>query len=399
MCGKNKHRILFLNFWAQNPGGAEFSLIDLISETSKNNETWLLSSENGKLTEEVQKNGSTKCIVIPFEKSINRLRRDKLFLLIIVNLKLIVSFLLYVFKCKKMILKIKPDIIHANVPKSHMILLLLNIMGYSGKMIFHIREIFPEKSFALFLYSVLFPHKNTKAIAVSNAVYNSLPERIQKRTTVIYNGINVNVKTCREQFSAPRFLYLGRIVPWKKCEILIEAFARLVTEYGLRAGNFDLAGGTFYADESYREMLKNLIENYNLSAKVNLLPHTDHPETLYSSHNIFCIASGSEPFGRVIAEAQAYGMPVIAFNSGAAGEIVVDKTNGILVDKCLPENFCSAMALLIENPSLAASMGKNGQKRCRELFNKDTQLPILAKYLTENNTDTKQLKPELRSWK
>lgn len=390
MCGKMKHKILFLNFWAQKAGGAEFSLIDLINETSKNNETWLISSENGKLIEEVQKNGSTKCMVIPFEKSINRLRRNKLFLLAIVNLKLVVSFLLYVSRCKMIIWKIKPDIIHANVPKSHIMLFLLNIMGYSGKMFFHIREIFPKKSFALFLYSVFFPHKNAKAIAVSNAVYNSLPKRIKKETAVIYNGINVNVQTRQKRFSVPRFLYLGRIVPWKKCEILIEAFAKLVNIYGLQAGTLDLAGGTFYWDKSYREKLKKLIADCNLSGKVNLLSHTDHPETLYSSHDIFCIASDNEPFGRVIAEAQAYGMPVIALNSGATSEIIIDKTSGILVDKCLPENFCNAMAQLIENPLLAVSMGINGQKKCLEMFNKDTQIPLLAKYLTGNNMDTKQ---------
>jgi len=382
MCGKKKHKILFMNHWAQHTGGAELSLIDIIKETSKYEKTYLISSENGKLIEESGKSG-TECIIIPFEKSLSLLRRDNLFLLTIVNWKVIISFLFYILKCKREISRLSPDIIHANVPKSHVILFLLYLTGYSGKMVFHIREIFAVNSFAYFIYHLLFPSRNAKAIAVSNAVFRSLPKRIRNRTSVIYNGVNVNTQIKCRLSKDPQFLYLGRIVPWKGCDLLINAFAKLVNKYACRAGNLDLVGGTFYWDESYREKLKLMISDCHLDGRVNLLPYTDRTEDVYGSHDIFCIASTREPFGRVVAEAQGWGLPVIAFNSGAISEIVIDKESGFLVNTFSCDLFFNAMANFIENPSLITTMGIAGQKRIQKLFCKNQQIPLIVKSITE----------------
>ena len=46
---------------------------------------------------------------------------------------------------------------------------------------------------------------------------------------------------------------------------------------------------------------------------------------------VLCPAGWDEPFGMVAAEAQACGTPVVAFERGAIGEVVVDGVTGFLV--------------------------------------------------------------------
>ena len=46
---------------------------------------------------------------------------------------------------------------------------------------------------------------------------------------------------------------------------------------------------------------------------------------------VLCPARWDEPFGMVAADAQACGTPVVAFNRGALGEVIVDGVTGFLV--------------------------------------------------------------------
>ena len=104
------------------------------------------------------------------------------------------------------------------------------------------------------IYSILFPRRNATAIAISGAVKDSLPGRVSARSILLYNGIQIYQARIPIE-GPPRFLYLGRIVPWKGCHLLIDAFSIVFDKYRSDAGTLSIVGSTLYWKESYRDQL------------------------------------------------------------------------------------------------------------------------------------------------
>lgn len=372
-------RILFFNFWASKPGGAEISLIDIISEISKNHQTRLITSESGYLTENVSTCGCD-CSIIPCDIDLSAFHRNRLFFNSILHMLTLLKFIRYCFNVRKFVFSDMPDIIHANVPKSHMLLQFLLFTGFTGKAVFHMRELFKRYSAVHIFYSFLFRFHPASVIAISHAVLDSLPESMKKFATVIYNGVDVpdSVPSKKPSGNYPHFLYLGRIVPWKGCDLLVEAFKLLVNKYQDKSGTLTIIGGTFYWAASYREVLFNKIFSLGLEKHITLLEFSNTPGEIYIKHSILCMPSDKEPFGRVAAEAMAFSLPVIGFNSGGLSEVVQHNETGLLGQNRTPEVLCALMEYFIINPGEIERMGANGRERCIRFFDKRRQLPQIA---------------------
>lgn len=398
----NEPCILFMNHWAQELGGAEISLLDVVKESAaRSARLHLLTSEYGKLTEAVSREGA--CVhVVKCSKSIAGVRRNSTLPHFLFRWKALLSFLLFIIKARKVVSEINPDLIYANVPKSHITMFLVYSLGYRGRCIVHMREIFDSRSFVYYLYKFFFLFNNATVIAVSQAVKNSLPSNIQPRVHVIYNGVSIGVSGISSDLydSPPKFLYLGRMVPWKGCDLLIRAFALLHQSLGDSAGHLDFVGGTLYWDQSYLSCLDEMISKYELERYCSLLPPTENIESVFLSHNIFCTGSYREPFGRSAAEAQGFGLPVIGFATGGIPEIVLDGRTGLLVEYGDINSFVKAMSRLAVDPRLRMTMGMEGRKRAREFFNKEAQIPLISEFILDGiQTQTPDLiKDALKSY-
>jgi len=76
----------------------------------------------------------------------------------------------------------------------------------------------------------------------------------------------------------------------------------------------------------------------------------------------------AEPFGRVLVEAMAMEVPVVAFARGAVPEIVLDGRTGLLVERGGEEALARAVIGLIKDPERRKMMGMEGRKRVESLF-------------------------------
>jgi len=375
------NKIVFINHWALNIGGAEHSLLDILEEMAGRTEVHLVTAETGPLTERAETMG-IKCHIIHCSGSLADVKRGNLLLTALLHWRGMISFSVYVHKVCRLIKDIQPGLVHANVPKSHITLFLLRMLGYKGKCCFHIRELFKFRTIPYLLYDVLFPAADATAIAISDSVKNSLPGRIRMKTIVIYNGVKIPSGKTPHAKTGTRFIYLGRIVPWKGCHHLIEAFA-LVRKRCAAGCRLSIVGGTFYWNESYRRQLEALIALRGLGDACVMRPHTQTPYDVLMEHDVLCLPSDREPFGRVAAEAQACGLPVIAFDNGGTREVVLNGVTGFLIPYGDIESFASAMERFVNEESLAASMGTAGRERAGVLFNKDIQIPKIADYLVD----------------
>jgi L-malate glycosyltransferase len=370
--------VLFLTHWAGNLGGAEYSLLDLIPETARRATVHLCASEDGKLVDLLKNNG-VSTHVIPCTGRLLQFNRYQFLKSLSSFLLSFPGYLLYVFRVYRLTVRIQPDCIHANVPKSHITLFLLLLMGFRRKAVIHIREIFPRYSSAHLLYGLLFSFIPVRILAISQAVKNALPWYLQKKTTVIFNGVAVPHKNPHLPPTPPvRFLYFGRVVPWKGCHYLVEAFSELFRNVPPDTTRLTISGPTFYWDQQYRKKIVELIEYHHLEKVIDFNTGSDEPESVYRKHHVVCMMSDNEPFGRVAAEAQAYALPVIAFDSGGLSEIILHQKTGLLVGNRTLTSFTAAMRYFVDNKSRILAMGREGRKRVATHFNRTVQIPKIV---------------------
>jgi glycosyltransferase involved in cell wall biosynthesis len=380
--------IVFINHWASKLGGAELSLLDIISSVSVNNRVCLITSERGLLTAKAAGYG-VQCITVDCSLKPHGNNRNNMLKLLILGWRDCLSFFRYVYKVRTILKSINPDVVHANVPKSHVTLFILALLGYRGMCIFHVREIFARKSIPYFFYWLMFPAKNGRAISISNAVMSNLPGRIARRSKVIYNGIYVPDESYingRRTGSTTRFLYMGRIVPWKGCTDLVKIFSSFVEKYPDRNVTLSLIGDTTYWNVKYRQSILDLIVQCSLEEKCCLLPYTSDPFEVFTDYDVFCSASCEEPFGRSVAEAQAAYMPAVVYSGGAMAEIVEHGKTGFIVQYGNKDDFVNAMNELCTIPYLISEMGKKGHERACVKFNRSVQIPLIEKVILDGST-------------
>ncbi len=122
-------------------------------------------------------------------------------------------------------------------------------------------------------------------------------------------------------------LFVGRLVPYKGADMLIEAISSL--EPAIQ-NKIHL---TIVGDGSERKALELQVEKVNLTKIIDFTGWVEQKETLqyYSNSDIFCFPSIREFGGAVVLEAMANGLPCIVVNNGGIGEYVTEET-GFRID-------------------------------------------------------------------
>ncbi|MFF9031702.1 glycosyltransferase family 4 protein [Streptomyces iakyrus] len=117
----------------------------------------------------------------------------------------------------------------------------------------------------------------------------------------------------------------GRLVPVKRYDLLIEAFARVAAvhpDWKLR----------IYGKGDEQPRLRELIERLGLWNNVFLMGAATPMEAEWAKGSIGAAASNFEPFGMTIVEAMRCGLPVVSTDCPyGPGEIIADGTDGRLV--------------------------------------------------------------------
>jgi glycosyltransferase involved in cell wall biosynthesis len=84
--------------------------------------------------------------------------------------------------------------------------------------------------------------------------------------------------------------------------------------------------------------------------------------------DIFVSTATAESFGQSLLEASACAVPVVAFDVGAVGEVVINNETGILVKEMKAEALLSAIDRLLADPALRERLGRAARMRVEQNF-------------------------------
>ncbi|MBU6157674.1 MAG: glycosyltransferase [Bacteroidetes bacterium] len=160
---------------------------------------------------------------------------------------------------------------------------------------------------------------------VANSAYIAarIKNVYQRTAAVIYPPVNTTQFEPASQ-KADYYFAAARMVPYKKLDLIAEAFSRMPDKKLIIAG-------------SGPELKK--VKN-KAGSNVTIIPLLSHHSfKKYLTEAKAFVYAAEEDFGIVMAEAQAAGVPVIAFKKGGAAEIVKDGSTGILFDRQSPESL------------------------------------------------------------
>jgi glycosyltransferase involved in cell wall biosynthesis len=194
-----------------------------------------------------------------------------------------------------------------------------------------------------------------KALAAARAVIVTSPstgERLNEdynvpweRITVAPPGTDRGTPATGSTDGTLRLLSVGAVVPRKGFDILVAALAP-IAELPWRL----TIAGDLTRDPVTAARLEADIKEHRLAGRVDLLGSVSQEQlgALYSSADMFVLASHFEGYGMAYAEAMAHGLPVIGTTGGATVDTVPPDA-GVLVDPGNVKALTRALAMLIEN--------------------------------------------------
>lgn len=146
---------------------------------------------------------------------------------------------------------------------------------------------------------------------------------------------------------------MGRFVRKKAFDVYLEAIAILNT----RGVHFKaLLGG----EGEETEALKAKAEALHLSRTVEFTGWVEDKRAFFDRVDFFVLPSHHEPFGIVLIEAMAHGLPCITTDAEGPSEIVHHGVDALLVPRNDAEKLADAMQRLIEDHGVAASLASGG---------------------------------------
>jgi glycosyltransferase involved in cell wall biosynthesis len=176
-----------------------------------------------------------------------------------------------------------------------------------------------------------------------------------------------------------RVLAVGRLVPKKGFDVLIDAMAAIDRRITLR----------IVGDGPERETLRARIVERELVARVTLAgarTHTQLPDEYASAHvvvvpSVVDSAGDRDGLPNVVLEAMASGRPVVGSDVGAIAAAVKNARTGILVAPHSPQAIAGALELLASNVDLRVRLGRGARAEVARRYALHTCVERFARVL------------------
>ena len=163
-----------------------------------------------------------------------------------------------------------------------------------------------------------------------------------------------------------RILHIGRLVKWKRVDLLIDAYAKICS-------NFPNSELTIIGNGPEMENLQSLAENLGLKDRVVFVGAIYDPFTLgqYMHESSIYVLAGMG--GLSINEAMCYSLPVVcSVCDGTEKDLVQDGVNGSYFENGNVDSLAKCIEKLLKNPQAIKDFGEMSFRKIRNDINLDT---------------------------
>jgi glycosyltransferase involved in cell wall biosynthesis len=155
------------------------------------------------------------------------------------------------------------------------------------------------------------------------------------------------------------FLYVGRLVKEKGIRDLIEAYEKLSPALRREIGL------VFVGNGSDKAVFEHQVSRMKCGTVkfVGFVQREELPY-YYALSEACVLPTHSDPWGLVVNEAMACGLPIIVTDvAGCAMDLVEDRWNGFVTSACHPDGLAHAMESLVNNQDMKSIMSQHSQER------------------------------------
>jgi glycosyltransferase involved in cell wall biosynthesis len=129
--------------------------------------------------------------------------------------------------------------------------------------------------------------------------------------------------------------------------------------------------------------LKDLVDRYGLNDAVVFTGFQAEVAPIIATFDVAVLPSLFEGMGRVLVEAMAMEKPVVASRVGGIPDLVEHGVNGYLVSPGDAKGLEHAVFTILDDPSLARRMGKEGRKSISDRFSAATMVDSIERVYHE----------------
>lgn len=194
-------------------------------------------------------------------------------------------------------------------------------------------------------------------VVLSDVAIEYFPAFLRSKCSVIPNPVALpRAEHYEGELKKPFVVALGRLVPQKRFDLLISAFAYLAREFP----EWNLY---IFGRGHQRKELKRMVAEFDLGEQIVLAGRTKSPYGVLKRADIFVLASDFEGFPLVLCEAMACGLPVISTDCPTGPADLIDHgTNGLLVPRDDRAAMTEALRKLMKDPELRKRLAENAPK-------------------------------------
>lgn len=280
-------------------------------------------------------------------------------------------------KLQQFINKFEPDIIHSHLWESEILLTKINIGNAVRFTHFHDNMIqlkklnfIPSKTEITNYYEKIITKKQFRYnrhyfICISNDTFiyakHVLNKKLHNKIYTLNNAINFksfNIE--RNNISKKiRILNIGSFVTKKNQKLAIDILDLLKKEHE----NVELI---FLGDGPTKKSLEQYVKELNLSKYISFKGNVSNVTHFLKNSNIYLHTANYEPFGLVILEAMAAGLPVISLDGKGNRDIITNEINGYILSDPSPSNFVNKIQKILSNKKQYDKFSENGKETAKK---------------------------------
>jgi glycosyltransferase involved in cell wall biosynthesis len=351
-------RVLYTYSWTHIDTGSPKALISMAEALDKTRfEVFFLAPSEGPLCAELRKRGVT--VVAGTTRPVNPRHPGRDFARIIAFCRLLK--------------KLRIDIVHINEFGWNLDLAFAARLAGCG-LVLHFHN--PGGVHRRNLHWIL----ASRVILVSEGQKQTIAgfDRIRAKSVVVHNAIDLHSFgkgiSSRPALGLPEDAVvigtIAQICHRKGIDLLLETANEVVAQEP--RAFFVVAGPDAVSEEGFANTQRERASVGPLAGHVRFLGSRSDIPNVLASMDIFFMPTRAEPFGLVIIEAMAAGLPVVASRVGGIPEIIRNNAEGLLIEPGNCPAYATALLALVRDKSSRMRIGATGRAGLKGRFDSNS---------------------------